>query len=138
MKKIFKTPHRHDEGAITLIELMVMGVLIVVLIAIAIPSFLGFRKSAQDREAQSEILAVLPTTTTVATTTTIVGLSSTDGVYTDANNDDPEIVCYVSTSRSGKTFSVWSRAGDTYYGGGDLSVADCPSTPPYGYQRDGW
>ena len=41
---------RRDEG-FTLIELMVVVMIIAVLIAIAIPSFLGFRSSAQDRSA---------------------------------------------------------------------------------------
>ena len=49
---------RRDEG-FTLIELMVVVMIIAVLIAIAIPSFLGFRKSAQDRAAQSEVRNVL-------------------------------------------------------------------------------
>ncbi|HSM02408.1 MAG TPA: prepilin-type N-terminal cleavage/methylation domain-containing protein, partial [Acidimicrobiia bacterium] len=48
----------HDDG-FTLIELMVVVMIIAVLIAIAIPSFLGFRKSTQDRSAQSEVRRVL-------------------------------------------------------------------------------
>jgi len=39
----------------TLIELMVVVMVIAVLIAIAIPSFLGFRSSAQDRAAQATL-----------------------------------------------------------------------------------
>ncbi len=39
----------------TLIELMVVVMVIAVLIAIAIPSFLGFRASAQDRAAQATL-----------------------------------------------------------------------------------
>lgn len=40
----------------TLIELMVVVMVIAVLIAIAIPSFLGFRASAQDRAAQATLI----------------------------------------------------------------------------------
>ena len=43
-----------DEG-FTLIELMVVVLIIAILIAIAIPSFIGFRKNAQDRSAQSDV-----------------------------------------------------------------------------------
>src|SRR6266851_1710383 len=44
-----------DERGFTLIELMVVVLIIAILIAIAIPTFLGARKRAQDRAAQSNI-----------------------------------------------------------------------------------
>ncbi len=47
-----------DEG-FTLIELMVVVLIIAVLVAIAIPSFLGFRNRAQDRSAQSDIRSAI-------------------------------------------------------------------------------
>ncbi|HVL90757.1 MAG TPA: prepilin-type N-terminal cleavage/methylation domain-containing protein [Actinomycetota bacterium] len=43
------------EEGFTLIELMVVVLIIAILIAIAIPTFLGARKRAQDRAAQSNI-----------------------------------------------------------------------------------
>ncbi len=46
---------RHGEGGFTLIELMVVVMIIAVLIAIAVPSFLGFRARAQDTAAQSTL-----------------------------------------------------------------------------------
>ncbi len=58
MTKAIRKRLAGSEG-FTLIELMVVVMIIAVLIAIAIPSFLGFRKSAQDRSAQSEIRNVL-------------------------------------------------------------------------------
>ena len=58
MLKTIRNGLKRDEG-FTLIELMVVVMIIAVLIAIAIPSFLGFRKSAQDRSAQSDIRNVL-------------------------------------------------------------------------------
>ena len=57
MLKTIRNGLKRDEG-FTLIELMVVVMIIAVLIAIAIPSF-GFRKSAQDRSAQSEVRNVL-------------------------------------------------------------------------------
>jgi len=46
---------RRDEEGFTLIELMVVVLIIAILIAIAIPTFLGARQRAQDRQAQSNL-----------------------------------------------------------------------------------
>jgi len=45
---------RSDEG-FTLVELMVVVLIIAILMAIAIPTFLGARQKAQDRAAQSDL-----------------------------------------------------------------------------------
>ena len=44
-----------DEDGFTLIELMVVVLIIAILIAIAIPTFLGLRSRAQNRSAQSDL-----------------------------------------------------------------------------------
>ena len=44
-----------DEDGFTLIELMVVVLIIAILIAIAIPTFLGLRERAQNRAAQSSL-----------------------------------------------------------------------------------
>src|SRR3989442_1790077 len=49
-----KRAEAKEEG-FTLIELMVVVLIIAILIAIAIPTFLGARKRAQDRAAQSNL-----------------------------------------------------------------------------------
>src|SRR5438105_13159048 len=46
---------REDDQGFTLIELMVVVLIIAILIAIAIPTFLGARQRAQARAAQSNV-----------------------------------------------------------------------------------
>ncbi len=107
-----------DEG-FTLIELMVVVMIIAVLIAIAIPSFLGFRKSAQDRSAQSEVRNVLLSekafwleegdyTETAADITALepnaqIAAAPADGVFIDLNAASSDIVCVTRTAESGNT-----------------------------------
>ena len=64
---------RDEEQGFTLIELMVVVLIIAILIAIAIPTFLGARPRAQDRAAQSDLRN---------------GLTAEKTVYTDAQTYD--------------------------------------------------
>jgi type IV pilus assembly protein PilA len=154
MLKAIRRGLKRDEG-FTLIELMVVVMIIAVLIAIAIPSFLGFRKSAQDRAAQSEVRNVLLSekafwldngayTQTAADITAfepnaVINADPTLGVTIDLNGADDNIVCATRTADSGNSFSVWeSASGGTFYGATDLTGADCPAAAPAGYTQGGW
>ncbi|MGH7698582.1 MAG: type IV pilin protein [Candidatus Dormibacteria bacterium] len=58
---------RRDEEGFTLIELMVVVLIIAILMAIAIPTFLGARTRAQDRGAQADVKNALTSAATLFT-----------------------------------------------------------------------
>ena len=51
---------RNEESGFTLIELLIVLVIIAILLAIAIPSYLGFKDRANLRAAQSNVRAAIP------------------------------------------------------------------------------
>src|SRR3954447_11303466 len=66
MLRTFKE-RREDEEGFTLIELMVVVLIIAILLAIAIPTFLGARNRANDRAAQSSLRNALTAAKTIYT-----------------------------------------------------------------------
>ena len=60
---------KDDEDGFTLIELMVVVLIIAILLAIAIPTFLGAQDRARDRAAQSDLRNVVAAAKTIATDT---------------------------------------------------------------------
>jgi type IV pilus assembly protein PilA len=140
-----------NDSGFTLIELMVVVLIIAVLIAIAIPSFIGFRNKAQDRSAQSELRNVLLAEQAVWTDTTdysaaqavlntyeptiVIGGTGVTATVCEVVATGEDVAVLEKTSASGSVFGVWASSIDgIYYGSGAAGdsplVAACNGTVP--------
>jgi type IV pilus assembly protein PilA len=114
-----------DEEGFTLIELMVVVLIIAILIAIAIPTFLGARSRAQDRQAQSNLRNAFAAekvvytdnqayTTSSATLSGIEpSLTYTAGTAVD-NSTDPKTI-YVDVTSGTLIIGAKAKSGSCFY-----------------------
>lgn len=98
-----------DKG-FTLIELMVVVMIIAVLLAIAIPTFLGSQNKAKDRSAQSS----LRNTVTAARTIYTDSSDYTKATEAALKTSEPSLTFVATASGDPKTVSVASTATTLY------------------------
>ena len=60
---------RHEEKGFTLIELLVVVIILGILTAIAIPSYLSFRGRSKDARPQANVRSIIPTSSRTTPTT---------------------------------------------------------------------
>jgi len=97
----------HDEDGFTLIELMVVVLIIAILLAIAIPTFLGARNRANDRAAQSSLRNGLTSAKTIFTD----GQDYTQATATALGSNEPSLTFQTGASNGFKVVSVDSTTG---------------------------
>ncbi len=126
-----------DEG-FTLIELMVVVLIIAILLAIAIPTFLGAQNKAKDRSAQSS----LRNTVTVAKTANadkqdyaavtladlIAAEPSLSFVAKATTSGDPKVVSVDFNATNTFIAAAWSKAGTCFF----IRDDSANGTTPYG------
>ena len=116
--------HKDEEDGFTLIELMVVVLIIAILIAIAIPTFLGAQNRARDRGAQSDLRNGITAAKTIATDdegqftgVNVTTLQEAEGALSFASTGTVDDIGVVGGGTTATHVLLYKQsASDTWYG----------------------
>ena len=111
LQKLTTRSRKEREGGFTLVELMVVVMIIAILMAIAIPTFLNSRKRAQDSAAKSNARNGLAAAQSVYSENQTY--PATAAMITSLAAEEPSLTFVATASTDPKTISVYTNGSDT-------------------------